>query len=75
MTAGRRTKVKGKRTKEPAPELIGPLIVECANNGLLVGSVGVHGNVIRVAPPLVITKEEADEILAIMHKVLGELKP
>ena len=66
--------VKDKRTREPAPELIRPLIVACANNGLLVGSVGLHGNVIRVAPPLVITKEEADESLAIMEKVLGGLK-
>jgi len=67
--------VRDKRTKEPAPELIKPLIVACANNGLLVGSVGTHGNVIRVAPPLVITRQEADESLAIMEKVLGELKP
>ena len=66
--------VKDKRTKEPAPELIRPLIVACANNGLLVGSVGVHGNVIRVAPPLVITRAEADESLAIMETLLGGLK-
>jgi len=66
--------VRDKRTKEPAPELIRPLIVACANNGLLVGSVGVHGNVIRVAPPLVMTRAEADESLAIMEDVLGGLK-
>jgi 4-aminobutyrate aminotransferase-like enzyme len=66
--------VKDKKTKEPAPELIRPLIVACAENGLLVGSVGIHGNVIRVAPPLVISKAEADESLAIMDKVLGGLR-
>ena len=66
--------VKDKKTKEPAPELIRPLIVACANAGLLVGSVGVFGNVIRVAPPLVITRAEADESLAIMEQVLGDLK-
>ena len=66
--------VKDKKTKEPAPELIQPLIVACANGGLLVGSVGVYGNVIRVAPPLVITRAEADESLAIMGKALEELK-
>jgi 4-aminobutyrate aminotransferase-like enzyme len=66
--------VKDKRTRAPAPELIKPLIVACANNGLLVGSVGVYGNVIRIAPPLVITKEEADESLGIMERVIGELK-
>lgn len=65
--------VKDKETKEPAPELIHPIIDGCAENGLLVGSVGMYGNVIRVAPPLVISEEEADESLAIMGKVLTGL--
>jgi 4-aminobutyrate aminotransferase len=66
--------VKDKASKEPAPELIKPIINGCADNGLLVGSVGMYGNVVRVAPPLVITKEEADESLDIMEKVLTGLK-
>jgi len=66
--------VKDKRTKEPAPELIKPLIVDCANHGLLIGSVGMYGNVIRVAPPLVMTRAEADESLAIMAGALSRLK-
>ena len=66
--------VKDKRTKEPAPELIRPLIVDCANHGLLVGSVGAYGNVIRVAPPLNLTRAEADESLAIMAGALARLK-
>jgi 4-aminobutyrate aminotransferase-like enzyme len=66
--------VKDKATKTPAPELIRPLIDACANHGLLVGSVGVYGNVIRVAPPLVITREEADESLGLLEAVLAGLK-
>lgn len=65
--------VKDKLTKEPATELIKPIIDKCANNGLLVGSVGMYGNVLRVAPPLVINKDEADESIAIMEKVLTNL--
>ena len=65
--------VKDKETKEPAPELIQPIIEKCASEGLLVGSVGVYGNVIRVAPPLVMTEEEAEESLGIMKKVLLSL--
>ncbi len=65
--------VKDKITKAPAPELIKPLIDGCAENGLLIGSVGLYGNVIRIAPPLVITREIADESLAIFKKVVGEL--
>lgn len=65
--------VKNKQTKTPAPELIRPVIDECARRGLLVGSVGMYGNVLRVAPPLVITRELADESLAIMDEVLKNL--
>jgi 4-aminobutyrate aminotransferase / (S)-3-amino-2-methylpropionate transaminase / 5-aminovalerate transaminase len=66
--------VKNKKTRAPAPELIQPVIDGCANRGLLVGSVGVYGNVIRVAPPLVITPAEADESLGILKSVLMGLK-
>ncbi len=66
--------VKDKQTKEPAPSLIRKVIDTCAAKGLLVGSVGLYGNVIRVAPPLVITREQADESLAIMDDVLSNLE-
>ena len=66
--------VKDQKTRAPAPELIKPVIDTCANRGLLVGSVGMYGNVIRVAPPLVITQAEADESLDIMAGVLKTLR-
>jgi 4-aminobutyrate aminotransferase / (S)-3-amino-2-methylpropionate transaminase / 5-aminovalerate transaminase len=65
--------VKDKATKEPAPDLTRKLIDACAQNGLLIGSVGIFGNVIRVAPPLVITEAEAHESLDIFEKSLGQL--
>lgn len=65
--------VRDKRTKEPAPDLTRQVIDRAAQNGLLVGSVGIFGNVIRVAPPLVITAEEAHESLDIMEHVLTSL--
>ena len=66
--------VNDKRTKEPAPERIPRVIDACAQNGLLVGAVGIFGNVIRVAPPLVITEAEAHESCDIMEKVLLSLE-
>jgi 4-aminobutyrate aminotransferase/(S)-3-amino-2-methylpropionate transaminase len=66
--------VKNKKTKEPAPDLIPQIINRCAENGLLVGAVGIFGNVIRVAPPLVITEAEAHESCDIMEKVLLSLE-
>jgi 4-aminobutyrate aminotransferase-like enzyme len=65
--------VKDKKTKEPAPDLTKKLIDVTAQNGLLIGSVGIYGNVIRVAPPLVITEAEAHESLDIFEKSLAQL--
>ena len=47
--------VKDKETKEPAPELTKRIILECANQGLLVEGAGTYNNVIRFLAPLVIT--------------------
>jgi 4-aminobutyrate aminotransferase-like enzyme len=65
--------VKDKKTKEPAPDLTRKLIDLAAELGLLIGSVGVFGNVIRVAPPLVITEAEAHESLDIFEKAVSRL--
>lgn len=65
--------VKDKKTKEPAPDLTRKLIDLAAQHGLLIGSVGIFGNVIRVAPPLVITEAEAHESLDIFEKALSLL--
>ncbi|HUT64294.1 MAG TPA: aminotransferase class III-fold pyridoxal phosphate-dependent enzyme, partial [Anaerolineae bacterium] len=60
--------VRNRKTKERDSETTMKIITRCCENGLIIGA--VSGNVIRVAPPLVITKEEADESLDIMEKVL-----
>jgi 4-aminobutyrate aminotransferase len=43
----------------PAPQLTRQITLKAAERGLLLGKLGLYGNVIRVAPPLVITEEEA----------------
>ncbi|MDD3361492.1 MAG: 4-aminobutyrate--2-oxoglutarate transaminase [Hespellia sp.] len=50
--------VKDTETKEPAPELTGAIIKECAANGLLVEGAGTYNNVIRFLAPLVMTDEQ-----------------
>ena len=66
--------VHSKTTKEPAPLLVRKLIDTCADNGLLIGSVGIFGNVVRVAPPLTISEAEAHESLDIMEASLLSLE-
>jgi 4-aminobutyrate aminotransferase len=38
--------------------------------GLLVGKGGLHGNVIRLAPPMTVTEDEVEEALGILEDVL-----
>ncbi len=66
--------VEDKKTKEPAPRLTSQLIDLCAQKGLLIGSVGVFGNVVRVAPPLVINEAQANESIDIMESCIKLLK-
>lgn len=65
--------VADKKTKEPSPEITWRVVDRCAEEGLCVGVVGFYGNVIRVAPPLVITAEQAEQSCDIMEKVVLEL--
>jgi 4-aminobutyrate aminotransferase len=41
--------------------------------GLLVGKGGLYGNGLRIAPPLSITEEEADEGYEVLERVLRSL--
>ncbi|MDD8027507.1 MAG: aspartate aminotransferase family protein, partial [Acidobacteriota bacterium] len=65
--------VLDRKTKEPAPDLTKEIVLKCVDKGLMVGKLGLHGNVIRVAPPLVITPELIGQSAAILDAVLSEL--
>ncbi|HEV2233173.1 MAG TPA: aspartate aminotransferase family protein [Terriglobia bacterium] len=65
--------VKDRKTKEPAPEATVQLMEHCRAHGLLIGKGGLYGNVIRLAPPLNISKGDVDEAIAVMDKSFGEL--
>ena len=59
--------------KQPSPELTRRIIHAAAERGLLLGKVGQFGNVIRVAPPLVILPEELDLALGVFDEVFAGL--
>jgi 4-aminobutyrate aminotransferase len=65
--------VESKETKVPSPALCRKIIIGAAQYGLMMGKVGMYGNVIRVAPPLTIKQEECDLAIAVLDKVLTEL--
>ncbi len=65
--------VKSKKTKGPATELTNQLMERTRANGLLVGKGGLYGNVIRMSPPLNITRDNVDTALGILDKSLSEV--
>jgi len=57
----------------PSPAITSQVVEKCAERGLLLGKVGLYGNVVRVAPPLIITQEELDLAVDIFAAVFAEL--
>jgi 4-aminobutyrate aminotransferase len=47
--------------RDPSPAAAARVMEEAKRRGLLIGKGGLHGNVLRIAPPLSLTEEEADE--------------
>ncbi|MEN6625556.1 MAG: aspartate aminotransferase family protein [Candidatus Sumerlaeia bacterium] len=66
--------VKDRKTKEPSADLTKKIILTAASKGLLMGPVGVFGNVIRVAPPLVVTEDQAHAMADIFADALAEVE-
>lgn len=60
---------------DPAPEIATAVLEGCKRRGLLVGKGGLHGNVLRIAPPLTLTTAEAQEGLAALLAALEEATP
>lgn len=56
----------------PAPQLTKKITIKAAEQGLILGKLGLYGNVIRVAPPLVITEEEALLGVEIIESAINE---
>ncbi len=63
--------VKDRKTKEPAAKETLRVMDLCKDRGLLVGKGAMAGNVIRIKPPLCITKDDAEFIYKVLDEVLG----
>jgi 4-aminobutyrate aminotransferase len=57
----------------PWPEAATALMESCRRRGLLVGKGGLYGNALRIAPPLSLTREEAEEGLDIIEAAIEEV--
>lgn len=56
--------------KEPNPAVAGMILEKAREGGLLIGKGGLHGNCLRIAPPLSLTEDEADEGMAILERAI-----
>jgi 4-aminobutyrate aminotransferase len=63
--------VKDRSTKEPAPEATASVMESAREQRLLIGKGGLYGNVIRISPPLNITRSDVDEFLARLDRALA----
>jgi 4-aminobutyrate aminotransferase/(S)-3-amino-2-methylpropionate transaminase len=67
--------VKDKRSKEPATELTKALIESACRKGLLmIAPIGFHGNVVRIAPPLVIDEALLNAALEILEHSICDIE-
>jgi 4-aminobutyrate aminotransferase len=58
---------------EPDAAKAGAFMEATKERGLLVGKGGLHGNVIRIAPPLSVTDDESEEGASIMVEAIQDL--
>jgi 4-aminobutyrate aminotransferase len=58
-------------TDRPSPAAATKALEATRERGLLIGKGGLHGNVLRLAPPMSLTEDEAEEALGILAEVIS----
>jgi 4-aminobutyrate aminotransferase len=57
--------------KRPAAELLGRVMEEARRRGLLVGRAGLHRNVMRIGPSLLVSEAEIDEAARLLDEAFA----
>ncbi len=64
--------VRDRQSKEPAAAETADLLERAKEMGLLLGKGGLYGNVLRIKPPMCMTADDADFILAVLDEALED---
>ena len=62
--------VRDRATKEPATALAADVLERCRERGLLIGKGGLDGNVLRIKPPMCLTRDDADFLVDCLDDAL-----
>jgi alanine-glyoxylate transaminase/(R)-3-amino-2-methylpropionate-pyruvate transaminase len=62
--------VRDRTSKQPATEETANVLELAKDRGLLIGKGGLYGNVLRIKPPMCITKDDADYLVDCLAEVL-----
>ncbi len=65
--------VTDRQSKEPAKDEAADLLEMAKDRGLILGKGGLFGNTMRIKPPMCISTDDADFILAVMDECLTEI--
>lgn len=63
--------VRDRESKEPANTECAEVLELAKERGLLLGKGGLYGNTLRIKPPMCMTKDDADFMIACLDEVLG----
>ncbi len=65
--------VKDRKSKEPAAAETNAVMERCRENRVLLGKGGLYGNVLRISPPMNVTKDDVDEFVRRLDKSFADL--
>ncbi|MBI4544291.1 MAG: aspartate aminotransferase family protein [Gemmatimonadetes bacterium] len=65
--------VEDRETRKPAPKRTLALMEAAKRRGLLLGKGGLYGNVLRLAPPMLISAADVDEGARLLDQALAEV--
>ncbi|REK09995.1 MAG: aspartate aminotransferase family protein [Planctomycetota bacterium] len=66
--------VRDRETKEPAPEETADVLEGTKDRGLLLGKGGLYGNVLRIKPPMCLSKDDADFMVDCLDETLSAVR-
>ncbi|WP_425398199.1 aspartate aminotransferase family protein [Aeoliella sp.] len=62
--------VTDRKTREPASQLAADVLEAMKHRNVIIGKGGLYGNTLRIKPPMCITKDDAEYLVAMLDEVL-----